>query len=118
MDNPKEIEKLLSQNFKGVTQLEFIHKDIFIENKISKKNNTNEFFPNNDEKVSFQLTIGKDGKNGILVVSQNLSSFSKKQFWIRLLISGSLALLIVALIVYKKIRLITDPLMIMYHENI
>jgi signal transduction histidine kinase len=45
---------------------------------------------------------------GILVVTQDISPLAKKPFWIRLLISGSVALLIVALLVYRQTRLITD----------
>ena len=94
-----KIEKLLTHRLKGVTELKFQLIDTYDGKKIIKKNN---------EMISFSLPVGRDGKKGVLLVSQNSSFFSEKQFWIRILISGSVALLIIALLVYKQIRLITD----------
>jgi len=107
--NSEKIEQLLAQKFNGVANLRFFVEEMSNEEKNFRDNNIPiEYYSNNDKENSFHLTYRKDGKKGILVVTKNASTFAKKQFWIRLLISGSVALLIIALLVYKKIRLITD----------
>jgi len=95
----EKIEQLLTQNFKGVSDLKYLPHEKFDGKKISTNNNGT---------ISFKFPLGKEGRKGILTASQNVSLFSEKQFWIRLLISGSMTLLIIALLVYKQIRLITD----------
>ena len=107
-NNSKKIEQLLAQKYKGVTHLNFFVEKISSESKKTVNNNQTEYISQNGQNISFRLEVIKDGKKGILIVTQNLSTFAKKQFWMRLLISGSVALLIIALLVYKKIRLITD----------
>ena len=103
-----KIEQLLTQPYEGVTQLIFqSHKIVAASEKQPEKNNT-EFMAQIGNKVSFQIPVGKDGTQGILIVTQDISPFAKKPFWIRLLISGSVALLIAALLVYRQTRLITD----------
>ena len=72
-----------------------------------KKNNT-EYLAQIGNKSSFQIPVDRDGTQGFLIVTPNISPFAKKPFWIRILISGSVALLIVALLIYKQTRLITD----------
>ncbi len=94
-----KVEQLLNQKFKGVSELKFFPNNVYDEKKITN---------NNNEIISFSLPVGKGGRKGILLANQNVPFFSEKQFWVRILISGSMTLLIIALLVYKQIRLITD----------
>jgi signal transduction histidine kinase len=107
-ESSAKIEKLLTQKYNGVTQLEFLTKEIITANEIIPQKNNTEFLSQIGNRVSFQIPVGRNGTQGILIVTQDISPFAKKPFWIRLLISGSVALLIVALLVYKQTRLITD----------
>ncbi|MDE0793170.1 MAG: HAMP domain-containing sensor histidine kinase [SAR324 cluster bacterium] len=107
-DSTTKIEKLLTQKYKGVTQLDYRIQEIISTNEIIPHNDKTEFLSQIGNTVSFQIPVGRDGTQGILIVTQDISPFAKKPFWIRLLISGSVALLIVALLVYKQTRLITD----------
>ena len=107
-DSSARIEKLLTQKYKGVTQLDFHTQEIISANEIIVQKDKTEFLSQIGNKVSFQIPVGRAGTQGILIVTQDISPFAKKPFWIRLLISGSVALLIVALLVYKQTRLITD----------
>ncbi|MEC9012320.1 MAG: HAMP domain-containing sensor histidine kinase [SAR324 cluster bacterium] len=107
-DSSSRIEKLLTQKYKGVTQIDFRSQEIISANEIIVQKDKSEFLSQIGNKVSFQIPVGRAGTQGILIVTQDISPFAKKPFWIRLLISGSLALLIVALFVYKQTRLITD----------
>ena len=107
-DSSARIEKLLPQKYKGVTQLDFRTQEIISANEIIVQKDKTEFLSQIGNKVSFQIPVGRAGTQGILIVTQDISPFAKKPFWIRLLISGSVALLIVALLVYKQTRLITD----------
>ena len=103
-----KIEQLLTQPYEGVTQLIFQSQKIVAASEKQPEKNNTEFMTQIGNKVSFQIPVGKDGTKGILIVTQDISPFAKKPFWIRLLISGSVALLIVALLVYRQTRLITD----------
>ena len=94
-----KIEQFLDGSLKGVTQVKFFPKGIDYRKEITNKN---------AHTISFRLPVGGNGEKGVLLVSQNFSLFSEKQFWVRLLISGSVAILIIALLVYKQIRLVTD----------
>jgi signal transduction histidine kinase len=107
-ESSAEIEQLLSQKYNGVTQLKFRSQEERAEHDNHAENYESEFLTQLGNKVSFQIPVGKDGNQGILVVTQDISPLAKKPFWIRLLISGSVALLIVALLVYRQTRLITD----------
>ena len=104
-----KIENLLSRKYKGVTELNFDRK-IYADGKEDltigevKPKNINEI----GDIVNFQIPVGKDGSHGKLIVSQDISVFEKKIFWVRILISGSIALLLVAILVYKQTRRITD----------
>ncbi len=104
-----KIENLLNRKYKGVTELKFDRKLYSEENKVLSVGDVN---PKNINEignvVNFQIPVGKDGYHGKLVVSQDISVFEKKIFWIRILISGSIALLLVAILVYKQTRRITD----------
>ncbi len=103
------IDHLLSRKYQGVTKLNFDMKLYPDVDKISK---VQEFSPNKlaqkGNMVNFQIPVGKDGSLGTLIVSQDISVLEKKIFWIRILISGSIALLLVAILVYKQTRRITD----------
>ena len=107
-ESSAEIEQLLSQKYNGVTQLKIRSQEERAEHDNHAENYESEFLTQLGNKVSFQIPVGKDGNQGILVVTQDISPLAKKPFWIRLLISGSVALLIVALLVYRQTRLITD----------
>ncbi|MEZ7974463.1 MAG: HAMP domain-containing sensor histidine kinase [SAR324 cluster bacterium] len=108
IESSTKIEKLLTQKYNGVTQLDYRIQELISINEIIPHKDKTEFFSQIGNTVSFQIPVGKDGTRGILIVTQDISPFAKKPFWIRLLISGSVALLIVALLVYKQTRLITD----------
>ncbi len=102
------IENMLSRKYQGVTKLNF-------DRKLSSGNTVStgrEISPDNlnqiGNMVNFQIPVGKDGSHGKLIVSQDISVFEKKIFWIRILISGSIALLLVAILVHKQTRRITD----------
>ncbi len=103
------IKDLLSRKYKGVTDLNFDRKFYSDGNKVLGVGEVN---PQNINEignvVNFQIPVGKDGFHGKLIVSQDMSVFEKKIFWIRILISGSIALLLVAILVYKQTRRITD----------
>ena len=105
----EKIENLLSRKYKGVTDLNFDREIYSSGNEVLKVGEAN---PKNIneivEMVNFQIPVGKDGSHGRLIVSQDISEFEKKIFWIRILISGSIALLLVAILVYKQTRRITD----------
>ena len=103
-----EIEQLLVRKYKGVTHLSFLRTEKYKANDAFPEKNSSEFLSQIENKVSFQIPVGKNGTQGILVVTQDISPFAKKPFWIRLLISGSVALLIVAMLVHKQTRRITD----------
>ncbi|HCB32891.1 MAG TPA: hypothetical protein DEP39_07170, partial [Deltaproteobacteria bacterium] len=96
----EKIEKLLAREYKGVTRLSFIRSENFKLNATVTKKNP-ELFGQIGNKVSFQIPVGKDGTHGILVISQDISAVGGIFFWIRSLISGSVVLLIVALLVFK-----------------
>ena len=103
------IENLLSRKYQGVTKLNFDRKLYSDGNAVSTRreissDNLNQI----GDMVNFQIPVGKDGSHGKLIVSQDISVFEKKIFWIRILISGSIALLLVAILVYKQTRRITD----------
>ena len=104
-----KIENLLSRKYQGVTKLNFERKLYADGDAVSSGRKIS---PDNQNQiggmVNFQIPVGKDGSHGILIVSQDISVFEKKIFWIRILISGSLALLLVAILVYKQTRRITD----------
>jgi len=102
------IENMLSRKYQGVTKLNF-------DRKLSSGNTVStgrEISPDNlnqmGNMVNFQIPVGKDGSHGKLIVSQDISVFEEKIFWIRILISGSIAFLLVAILVYKQTRRITD----------
>ena len=103
------IENLLSRKYKGVTELNFDRKLYSDGNEVLRVGEVN---PQNINEignvVNFQIPVGKDGFHGKLIVSQDISVFEKKIFWIRILISGSIALLLVEILVYKQTRRITD----------
>ena len=103
-----KIEQLLTQNYNGVTQLNFHSPEMFAANAMLSDKEKSEFLTRIGNKVSFRIPVGKDGIQGMLIVTQDVSPFADKSFWLRLLISGSFALLIVALFVYRETRLITD----------
>ena len=107
--NEDRIEKLLSRKYQGVTKLSFDRKIYSDGNAVS---NLGKIRPENlyqiEKMVNFQIPVGVDGSHGKLVVSQDISVFENKIFWIRILISGSIALLIVAILVFKQTRRITD----------
>lgn len=104
-----KIELLLAGKYQGVTQLNYDLKHKIAGNAVSKAGkNSSELLSRNGNKISFQIPVGKDGTKGILVVTQDISLFENKTFWIRILMSGSVALLIVAMLVYKQTRRITD----------
>ncbi len=104
-----KIKHLLARKYQGVTQLNYDSKLKHTGSDVSTAGkNSPEFFSRNESKISFQIPVGKDGTKGILVVSQDISLFENKTFWIRILISVSVALLIVAMLVYKQTRRITD----------
>jgi len=103
----EKIEKLLAREYKGVTRLSFIRSENFKLNATVTKINPDPFGQIGN-KVSFQIPVGKDGTHGILVISQDISAVGGIFFWIRSLISGSVVMLIVALLVFKLTRRITD----------
>jgi len=103
------IESLLSREYQGVTNLNFDRtltpeRDGVSSGLETHSENLNKI----GDMVNFQIPVGKDGFHGKLIVSQDISVFEKKIFWIRILISGSIALLLVAILVYKQTRRITD----------
>ena len=104
-----KIKNMLNLKYKGVTELKFDRKLYSDGNKVLSVGDVN---PKNINEignvVNFQIPVGKDGFHGKLIVSQDISVFEKKIFWIRILISGSIALLLVAILVYKQTRRITD----------
>ena len=107
--NEDGIENLLRQKYQGVTKLSFDRKILSGRNEFSNQGKIISDNPSQlDGMVNFQIPIGKDGAYGKLIVSQDISVFEKKIFWIRILISGSIALLLVAILVYKQTRRITD----------
>ena len=103
------INSLLNRKYQGVTKLNFDRKLYSDGDAMSARQ---EISPNNlnhiGNMVNFKIPVGKDGSHGKLIVSQDISVFEKKIFWIRILISGSIALLLVAILVYKQTRRITD----------
>ena len=104
-----KIENLLSRKYKGVTELNFDRKVYSNGNEVLSGVEVNPKKINEiGNVVNFQIPVGKDGFHGKLIVSQDISVFEKKIFWIRILISGSIALLLVAILVYKQTRRITD----------
>ncbi len=106
-DKTEKIEKLLAREYKGVTRLSFIRSEKFKLNATVSENHP-EMFGQIGNKVSFKIPVGKDGSHGILVISQDISAVGGIFFWIRSLISGSIVLLIVALLVFKQTIRITD----------
>ena len=103
------IQNLLSRKYQGVTKLNFDRKlysdgDAVSAGREISPDNLNQI----GNMVNFQIPVGKDGYHGKLIVSQDISLLEKKIFWIRILISGSIALLLVAILVYKQTRRITD----------
>ena len=103
-----KLEKLLAQKYNGVTQLDYSSSGLNFEKEITVKKNNTEYLAQIGNKSSFKIPVDRDGTQGFLIVTPNISPFAKKPFWIRILISGSVALLIVALLIYKQTRLITD----------
>ena len=86
------IENLLSRKYQGVTKLNFDRKLYSDGNAVSTRREISSDNLNQIGKmVNFQIPVGKDGSRGNLIVSQDISVFEKKIFWIRILISGSIA---------------------------
>ena len=103
----EKIEQLLTREYEGVTRLSFIRSEN-VKLNATVTENYPEMFSQIGNKISFQIPVGKDGTHGILVISQDISTVGGIFFWIRSLISGSVVLLIVALLVFKQTRRITD----------
>ncbi len=104
-DKTEKIEKCYSQRKQNISQLG-VHSNFKLNATVTE--NYPEMFGQIGNKVSFQIPVGKDGTHGILVISQDISAVGGIFFWIRSLISGSVVLLIVALLVFKQTIRITD----------
>ena len=83
--NEDRIENMLSRKYQGVTKLNFDRKLYSDGNAVSTGR---EISPDNlnqiGNMVNFQIPVGKDGSHGKLIVSQDISVFEKKIFWIRI----------------------------------
>ena len=73
-----EIEQLLVRKYKGVRNLSFLRTEKYKVNDTFPEKNSSEYLSQIGKKVSFQIPVGKDGTQGILVASQDISPFAKK----------------------------------------